>query len=369
MVFIGVILFTPAASNSSTKYGPTGFFDVNSFPDLNLPNDWKALLATTANHSLCTRTWSVYKTAAKLLLKCSQELHIYMSIPLSQDNVLIFTAFLIKRGLKSSTISSYLAGLRHLHLSQGTSIPNIRSDIVSQILKGRANLDALSPDLKPKRLPVTPSVLRVIKIELKKCLISKLDKRLFWFVSTLAFHGSFRMGELLCKNSSSFDPLVTLLGRDINLKQTRINNSVVNILSVSVKSPKTGKPNSITIVDVFPTNNDLCPIQAFIKWSTCSPRFDKSFPAFRLSSGLPLTSKILNVQLKTWLAKYLDFNVGYISGHSFRAGIPSILGSLGFEDHDIKQVGRWSSAAFQVYLKLPRTKRLAMAQAIGGLNL
>ena len=49
---------------------------------------------------------------------------------------------------------------------------------------------------------------------------------------------------------------------------------------------------------------------------------------------------MFNVHLKTWLTKYLNFNVGYISGHSFRAGIPSVLGSLGFEDHDIKQVGR-----------------------------
>ena len=362
-------MFTPAASISSTKYGPSGFFDAYSFPELALPHDWKALLASTANHSLCRTTWSVYKTAANLLLKCSQELHMYMSIPLSQDNVLIYTAYLLNRGLKSSTISSYLAGLRQLHMSQGTSIPNIRSDIVSQILKGKTNLDAFSPNPRPKRLPVTPSVLRLIKIELKKSLIPKSDKRLFWLVSTLAFHGSFRMGELLCKNSSSFDPHTTLLGNDITLKYSRFNNTDVNILSISVKSPKTGKPNSITIVDVFPTNNDLCPIKAFNKWTACSPSFNESLPAFRLSSGLPLTSKVLNVKLKTWLTKYLNFNIGYISGHSFRAGIPSVLGSLGFEDHDIKQVGRWSSAAFQVYLKLPRTKRLAMAQAIGGLNL
>ena len=369
MVFTGASLFTPTATISSTKYGPSGFFDETSFPGIALPHGWKALLANTANHSLCTRTWSVYRTASNLLLKCSQELQIYMSIPLTQDHVLIFTAYLLNRGLKSSTISSYLAGLRQLHLSQGTSIPNIRSDLVSQILKGKTNLDALSPVTKPKRLPVTPSVLRIIKIEIKKCLIPKLDKRLFWLISTLAFHGSFRMGELLCKKSTSFDPHVNLLGKDINLKHTKINNCDVNVLSISVKSPKTGKPNSISIVDVFPTNNDLCPIQAFIKWSTCSPIIIESLPAFRLSSGLPLTNKMFNVHLKTWLTKYLNFNVGYISGHSFRAGIPSVLGSLGFEDHDIKQVGRWSSAAFQVYLKLPRTKRLAMAQAIGGLNL
>ena len=354
---------------NTAKYGPSGFFDVSSFPDLALSHDWKTLLATTANHSLCSRTWSVYKTATKLLLKCSLSLNIPMSLPLSQDNILIFSAYLLNRGLKSSTISSYLAGLRQLHMSQGTSIPNIRSDIVSQILKGRSNLDALSPNPKLKRLPVTPSVLRIIKIEINKRPIPKSDKCLLWFVSTLAFHGSFRMGELLSISPTSFDPKVTLLVSDIKLKNTRINNSNFNTLSVSIKSSKTGKPDAVTIVDVFPTNNDLCPVNAYTKWSRCSPHFDEASPAFRFNSGLSLTNKYFNSQLKTWLSNYLDSNVGYISGHSFRAGIPSVLGSLGFEDHDIKQVGRWSSSAFQVYLKLPRTKRLAMAQAIGDLKL
>jgi len=290
-------LFTPAVSLSSTKYSPSGFFDASSFPQLALPHDWKALLAETANHSLCTRTWSVYKTATNLLLKCSRELHMMMPIPLSQDNVLIFTAYLLNRGLKSSTISSYLAGLRQLHLSHGASIPTIRSDIVSQILKGKANIDSVSTVHRPKRLPVTPSVLRIIKIEINRSFISKHDKRLLWFVSTLAFHGSFRMGELLSKNSSFFDPNVTLLGKDISLKNMLINSSYVDILAISVKSPKTGKPNSTTIVDVFPTNNDLCPVKAYINWRNCTTSYNNSLPAFRFGSGLPLTSNYLNSQL------------------------------------------------------------------------
>ena len=76
---------------------------------------------------------------------CFLELHVPLVFPLSQDHVLVFTAWLINKGLKSSTISSYLAALGQLHLSLAAPIPNIRSNLVLQILRGRTNLDAIAP--------------------------------------------------------------------------------------------------------------------------------------------------------------------------------------------------------------------------------
>ena len=50
--------------------------------------------------------------------------------------------------------------------------------------------------------------------------------------------------------------------------------------------------------------------------------------------------------------------------HSFRIGMASMLGALGYDDDDVKAVGRWSSRAFEEYLMLPRTKRIAMAKKL-----
>ena len=41
------------------------------------------------------------------------------------------------------------------------------------------------------------------------------------------------------------------------------------------------------------------------------------------------------------------------------------MGQLGYTDDDIKALGHWSSKVFEVYLKLPRTRRLEMAREIG----
>lgn len=197
--------------------------------------------------------------------------------------------------------------------------------------------------------------------------MSTADKRLSWMLCTTSFHGSFRMSELLSRKSRSFDPNFTLLNSAITSDNFCFNNSYVSILTVKVKSPKSGNANTVDVVDIFPTCTDLCPVRAFSKWSKCCSNNAPYLPAFRLDSGHSLTSKCLNKQLINWLSQYLDYDLAYVSRHSFRAGIPSILGALGFDDHDIKLVGRWSSSAFQTYLKLPRTKGLAMATAIGGL--
>ena len=359
----------PKAVRGNSKYGPNGLFNSSSFSSCSIPPHLIQSLTSAANYSLTKQTWSVYRTAQNMLNKCSSETNSIFSLPLNTSDILTFTAWLLNRGVKSSTISSYLSGLRQVHLSNGVDIPIIRSDLISQVLKGQSHLDSLTPNLNPTRLPVSPTILRILKLEINNSSFSKRDKRLIWLLCTLAFHGSFRIIELLSKTKGYFDPDFCLLGNNVILKPFIHNNTTVSVLTVSVKSPKTGRPNTTDIVDVFPTNTDLCPVKAYSDFAKSNPAPNLSLPFFTLSNGSPYSGPQFNSHLKLWLSKYIDPSFGYISGHSFRAGIPSILGNLGFSDSDIKLVGRWSSSAFQSYLKLPRTRRLAMAKAIGGLSL
>jgi hypothetical protein len=87
---------------------------------------------------------------------------------------------------------------------------------------------------------------------------------------------------------------------------------------------------------------------------------EKDQPAFRFSSGVPLTGGKLNGLLKEWLGKA----VPGISAHSFRIGAASLMGKLGFSDKDVKAVGRWGSRAFEGYIRLPRTKRRLVAEKL-----
>ena len=197
-------------------------------------------------------------------------------------------------------------------------------------LRGKINLDAISSTYKPKRLPVTPCILRVLKIEFQKSDMSKADKRLFWMLCTAGFHGSFGMSELFSRKSASFDSNFTLLilNSDITLCYIPINNSNINIVTVTVKSPKSDNASTVNVVDIFPTCTDLCPVKAFTKWRKGCAILCPNLHAFRLDSGHSLNSKCLNKQLKIWLYPYLNYDIGYVSGHSLEPEYHLFLGLL-----------------------------------------
>ena len=42
------------------------------------------------------------------------------------------------------------------------------------------------------------------------------------------------------------------------------------------------------------------------------------------------------------------------SGHSYRAGAATSAGNAGFEDWELKMMGRWNSDAYNLYLRNPK---------------
>lgn len=306
-----------------------------------------------------------------MLEKCSKETGSIMKFPLNEDKVLIFIGWLLHRGLSAATLNSYLSGIRQAHLAAGVILPSLRSPLVNQILQGATNLDALKKrtQLKPKRLPVTPTVLKLIKAELRISSFVKEDQLMIWAVCLLAFMGCFRIHELLSRKATSFDPHFDLLGQDLKIKSILIGKETIKTVTVKVKSEKTDRIGRETIIDVYSNGGPFCPVRALEKWRKSSKLNSKSLPAFRLAGGQPLTGRQLNKILKSLLGNHLDYSRGGISCHSFRAGLASLMGSLGYTEEQIQAIGRWSSNAYQVYMKLPRTRRLQMAKVLGNLNL
>jgi hypothetical protein len=68
--------------------------------------------------------------------------------------------------------------------------------------------------------------------------------------------------------------------------------------------------------------------------------------------------------MKQRLTGFIENPEDVFCTHSFRIGIASMLGTLGYSDDDVKAVGRWSSRAFEEYLLLPRTKRMQIARQV-----
>ena len=120
----------------------------------------------------------------------------------------------------------------------------------------------------------------------------------------------------------------------------KINNEAIKIIQVKLKSPKTDRIGVDTIVDVYGSFGPLCPVKILLKWQAVASHRTNNSPVFRDEQGKPLTGVRFNKYLKTYLGKYLDHKVWKITSHSFRAGMASLLGTLGFTDEEIQAVGR-----------------------------
>ena len=349
------------------KFGKNGMLKTGDLRQLGLEEETAQRLAEMGNMGLAKSTWSNYKTAEKMLIRCEEETGKEMKLPLDQERILTYIDWLINRGVKHGTICSYLSGIRQLHLTKGYTNTIIRTELVNLILAGKKNKDVLEKEDNNRkgRLPVTVNVMKLIKAELRDSKMVTEEKLLVWAVSCIAFNGAFRIHELLCREEGKYDSRTTLLEKDIKL--IRDKESGKQVLLIWLKWPKEDRAGKGIEVEVFETESEICPVRAIKKWWKCTKIREKEQPAFRTPDGLGMTGRKLNRILSELLEKHFDYDEGKITTHSFRSGVTTTLGKLGFSDEELQQVGRWSSRAFEHYVKLPRTRRREIALQIGKL--
>lgn len=359
--------FCPTPVRGKTKYGEKGGCTSDLLKSLQLPEGTAQALSELGNLGITRSTWSTYKTAKTMLSKCESETKVDLSLPFDQKKTLIFIDWLARtRGLKRSTINSYLAGIRQLHIIQGLEEPTMHTGLVKLVLRGLANKEGIEKRTTSRtgRMPMTPRMMLVLKNLLITAKLSNHDKRLVWSVSTMAFAGAFRIGEILSKHESTYDPSFTLLTEDVTWSKGLDGKTTLHIC---LKCPKETKSAAPTTVDIYQNDGPLCPIKAFMTWRNLKNR-DRNMPMFRAESGTPFTGGKLNKILRELLDPYVDRSLGTFSAHSFRIGIATILGSRGYTDEEIKAAGRWSSRAFESYTRLTRTKRALMGKQISTLH-
>ena len=80
-------------------------------------------------------------------------------------------------------------------------------------------------------------------------------------------------------------------------------------------------------------------------------RGDVPGPLFLLQNGQPLSRNILTDWLRQIMASARV--PGNFSSHSFRIGAATVAARNGVPDHLIQSMGRWSSNAYQLYIRTP----------------
>jgi hypothetical protein len=259
-------IFTPHAIKGDRKYGTSGGCTKELLDDFKLPDDVARSLAEFGNLGVAKSTWSSYKSAKQMLMKCEKETKTKMELPLQERDILIFIEYLARhRNLRGNTINCYLSGLRQMHVIAGITPPLIRSGLVKLVLKGLTNRDNIANKTvhMSGRLPMTTNVMLLLKKLIPRLDLTATDKALVWAVATVAFAGAFRISEILCKTESTFDPDFELLDNNVSFSTDKQGQVTAHFI---LKCPKESKDSKVTTVDVFQNNGPLCPIAALKLW-------------------------------------------------------------------------------------------------------
>ena len=255
------------------------------------------------------------------------------------------------------------------HLTRGCFGVKLYEDIISHIVRGLKQRDLVHDKINGKtgRLPVTMDVLTKIRVFIRKSGWSIDKKRLVWCVCCLAFNGSFRVHELLSRDTASYDPTSTLLRQNVAITTCCDAGSgeVSEVIQIYLKSPKEARLSDGVVVDLFETNSFFCPVDAFKKYLASLP-FSPSAgsPIFRTIGGAGYTGHQFNADLKFLLQHHFDYSKGKVTSHSFRSGLATEMAKIGYSDQDIMRIGRWKSDAYLEYVKTPRLRRMQIARQL-----
>jgi hypothetical protein len=266
--------------------------------------------------------------------------------PLSTGHICKFIEWAFyEKGLKFTTIRSYVSNLATLHKIQDLQVNNFQNFLVKTSLRGVENLSFNIKSKINKRKAMTLPLLRILGHEVAKKDWPDSSKSVIWTAMCTAFFGSFRTGEILAKEELAFSRAETLVWADVKF----LKDGSIQILN---KIPKNRTPGGETI-DLFEFDDTCCPVTAMKKLRDSIPHTQNS-PVFRFASGKLLTQKTFNNIIVECLEPKFGAKAKHFSGHSFRAGLPSALASCQdlASEKAIKKWGRWSSSAFEKYTRL-----------------
>ena len=350
------------------KYNTEGFTQKELFTDLNVHDEYASMLADTANMAVTENTKAQYKTAVKHIQRVAMELNVDMSLPFDLTKTLNYVGFLLyTREVSAKTVNQYLSGVRYLHLCRRHDPSCLRPPIVSMILKGREHWENVKDTLesKPQRVAVTLRILRYLKRVIRETSFEVEKKLRLWAICCLLWNGSLRVHELLSKHKNMFDPLTTLCKGDIELVKAQVGTEEKTFIRLHLKSPKERRIGTGVKLEIFGNQTFCCPVSAWQRWEA-KVKLQSDMPVF-MEGNACFTGAEFNRTLSNLTAGITDGTDGVIRPHSFRSGMATEMALRGFTDEEIQSQGRWSSRAFESYIKKDRLKRLKFTEKIGAM--
>ncbi len=172
------------------------------------------------------------------------------------------------------------------------------------------------------------------------------DHKMLWAAATVCFFGFFRAGELTVPTDSAYDPTAHLNFEDVAMDSL----TQPSLLQIRLKASKTDPFRRGVDVFIGYSGDSLCPVRALATY--LSVRGGSSGMLFHFQDGRLLTRERFVANVRRALER-TGLKCGAYAGHSFRIGAATTAAHCEVNDATTKLLGRWESAAYLLYVKMP----------------
>lgn len=258
--------------------------------------------------------------------------------PVAPATILRFLANKFATGSSGATLTSYTSAFAYVHKLHQWEDPTA-TFAVRKLLAG-AHRQTPKADV---RLPISSHLLEGLIQAIQHLSISAYAKVLLACTFSMAFHGFFRIGELIPHSSAQQD--VVVARRDVIVSQTPIKK-----VQIQLRNSKTGNQKQPFLINLSPSSTpSTCPVlnlTAFLEL-----RGNKPGPLLSYPGGDPVSRTWFTTNFQACL-RYLGLDTDRFKGHSFRIGAATEAAARGLSDAQIRHLGRWRSEAFKSYIRL-----------------
>ena len=262
----------------------------------------------------------------------------------------MFCTYLVEKGYQSSTIKSYVSGIKKCLTGDGYPW-----DDTKLILNSLTKACKLKNDTVYCRRPITKNLLEMLIFELDRFIDSHYLRTMYRAMLCIGYYGLMRVGELadgphvakVCNvfvGQNKEKILIILYSSKTHGKESRPQEIKISSLTEASKNTNSNlvKLNS---------NSIICPFKAMQDYKDLRGGYsskDENF--FVFSDGTAIKPQHLRTVLRTCL-KRLNLNPNAFDCHSLRVGRTSDLIKMGVPIELVKIMGRWKSNAVYRYIR------------------
>ncbi len=252
--------------------------------------------------------------------------------------MVVFRAHLVKKGLSSRTIASYMTAVRMRLCLNGVSLHE------NQYLMKQMHCAAQCHDVNRIRHPVTKTLLDQVLLRIELVTMSAFETSLFLSIFTLSYHGMFQIGKLVESEHAL---------KVRNILQAE-NSSWLRCIQHSSKTMRPG--DMPQVIDIYPESDPFClctMAEGYTRLRQRAVPFWGRNPAqfFVHQYGARVSKDQVLRVLRRAVRLIPGLDEAEFGTHSFRSGKATDLFLKGKPDAEIMSEGRWTSAAFRKYIK------------------